>query len=115
MATYPTFALTGLAIQKIPVLPNVTVQETISGKEIRIGHSSTVRWRYRIPIEMMTASERTAFYAFLTDAGGALTSFTITDPDTAATVTVRLEDPGVLTRLFQGGWGDTDIGLIEVL
>jgi hypothetical protein len=115
MATYPTLALTGLPIRKIPVLPLVVVQTALSGKETRIGYSTVTRMEYEIPIDLMTSAERASFLSWITAAGGMLTTFTITDPDTAGSVTVRIVDAGSLTRLFHDGWGNTNIRLIEVI
>ena len=112
--TYPTIDLTGLPIRVSYLDPPTKVQTSLTGKETRIAYGTQTRRVFEIPLELLSVSERTSFRTFIQDCSAG-ESFSITDPESGSSVTVRLDDPGALTRLYSTGWGSGIVRLVQVI
>lgn len=102
------------------------VLETVSGKEVRASWSAAARRRFRVrfnflrdnvncPAPNATSTELALVQTFLSTHRGAWDSFSIADPISGATVTVRLvEDSIEFAKIVDHVWSAA-FEVIEVL
>ncbi|MEI6226316.1 MAG: DUF2460 domain-containing protein [Deltaproteobacteria bacterium] len=103
-----------------------TTLEAISGKEVRVSWRSNPRRRFRVKFDFLrddtncpapnaAYTEVSLLQAFLNDMKGSFNSFSITDPISAASVTVRMvEDSLELRRVVAHVWA-ASFEVVEVL
>lgn len=94
----------------------VQVDEAESGVEVRTVYSTSPRYRYRIEIILKDATDVSSLDTLIRNNYGEGGNFTITDPVSGSTVTVRMEGNLSLTQYERiSTWWMARFSCVQVL
>ena len=111
-AIFPTLAGLAFPVTRKPIW-NTTVQESVSGKETRVGYWTYPRWEYNLSVELLRThggySELQTLLGFFNARRGRLDDWLFLDPDDNSVNGAAFGIGDGVTTVFQltrpyGGW-----------